>query len=107
MIMLGIAFSLVPAAMWPSMVRLVDDNKIGTAYGMMYSIQNLGLWGFPLIAGWLLDYTNPGNPSVLNYTPTMLMFATLGLLGLFFAFMLKYTDKKRGFGVELPLNTSK
>ena len=107
MIMLGIAFSLVPAAMWPSMVRLVDENKIGTAYGMMYSIQNLGLWGFPLIAGWLLDYTNPGNPSVLNYTPTMLMFATLGLLGLFFAFMLKYTDKKRGFGVELPLNTSK
>jgi len=104
MIMLGIAFSLVPAAMWPSMVRLVDENKIGTAYGMMYSIQNLGLWGFPLLTGMLLDYTNPGNPAVLNYTPTMLMFASLGLIGVLCAVMLKFTDKKRGYGVELPLN---
>lgn len=103
---LGIAFSLVPAAMWPSMVRLVKEKQIGTAYGLMYSIQNLGLWGFPLIAGIILDKTNPGNPDILNYTPVLLMFASLGLLGLFFAFMLKREDRIGGFGVELPLNKS-
>jgi len=104
LIFLGIAFSLVPAAMWPSMVKLVDEKKIGTAYGLMYSIQNLGLWGFPILAGIILDRTNPGNPEVSNYTPTILMFALLGVFGLFFAFMLKREDKKGNFGVELPLN---
>lgn len=104
MILLGIAFSLVPAAMWPSMVKLVDDKQIGTAYGLMYSIQNLGLWGFPLIAGILLDKFNPGNPEVADYTAPIFMFAALGLIGLFFALMLKREDKKRHFGVELPLN---
>ncbi len=104
LLFLGIAFSLVPAAMWPSMVRLVKEKQIGTAYGLMYSIQNLGLWGFPLLAGILLDKTNPGNPLILNYTPVILMFAGLGILGLFFAFMLKREDVKNHFGIELPLN---
>ncbi|MBS2212371.1 MFS transporter [Carboxylicivirga mesophila] len=103
-ILLGIAFSLVPAAMWPSMVKLVDDSQIGTAYGLMYSIQNLGLWGFPIIAGSILDATNPGNPEVSDYTATILMFAAVSLLGLIFALLLKFEDKKKGFGVELPLN---
>lgn len=103
-ILLGIAFSLVPAAMWPSMVKLVEERQIGTAYGMMYSVQNLGLWGFPLLAGIILDATNPGNPVVLNYRPAILMFAGLGLVGLFFAFLLKREDKRSDFGVELPLN---
>jgi MFS family permease len=104
MIILGIAFSLVPAAMWPSMVKLVDENKIGTAYGLMYSIQNLGLWAFPLIAGFTLDKTNPGNPAVSDYTWTILLFAALGIIGLAFALLLKREDKIRNFGVELPLN---
>ena len=104
MIFLGIAFSLVPAAMWPSMVKLVDEKKIGTAYGLMYSIQNLGLWAFPLLAGIILDKTNPGNPEVTDYSMTIIMFAGLGLLGLFFAIMLKKEDKKGGYGIELPLN---
>lgn len=103
-ILLGIAFSLVPAAMWPSMVKLVDDSQIGTAYGLMYSIQNLGLWGFPIIAGSILDATNPGNPEISDYTATILMFAAVSLLGLVFALLLKYEDKKKSFGVELPLN---
>ena len=107
MVMLGIAFSLVPASMWPSMVKLVDDKQIGTAYGLMYSIQNLGLWGFPLVAGILLDKTNPGNPEVADYTAPIFMFAALGLVGLIFAVLLKYEDKKKGFGVELPLNKKK
>ena len=104
MIILGIAFSLVPAAMWPSMVKLVDESKIGTAYGLMYSIQNLGLWAFPLIAGFTLDRTNPGNPAVSDYTWTILLFAALGVIGLAFALLLKREDKIRNFGVELPLN---
>ncbi len=104
MVLLGIAFSLVPAAMWPSMVKLVEDRHIGTAYGMMYSFQNLGLWGVPLLAGIILDATNPGNPVVLNYRPVILLFAGLGFLGLIFAILLKREDKKSGFGVELPLN---
>ncbi len=107
MVLLGIAFSLVPASMWPSMVKLVPEKQIGTAYGLMYSIQNLGLWGFPLIAGLILDKTNPGNPEVADYSSTILMFSVLGLLGLFFAFMLKREDKKGGFGIELPLNREK
>ena len=105
MVLLGIAFSLVPASMWPSMVKLVPEKQIGTAYGLMYSIQNLGLWGFPLLAGLILDKTNPGNPEVADYSTTILMFSALGLLGLFFAFMLKREDKRSGYGIELPLNS--
>jgi nitrate/nitrite transporter NarK len=104
MILLGVSFSLVPAAMWPSMVKLVKEKEIGTAYGLMYSVQNLGLWGVPILAGMVLDQTNPGSPEVLNYTPTMLMFAGLSLLGLLFALVLKREDSKKHFGVELPLN---
>ena len=104
MVLLGIAFSLVPGAMWPSMVKLVRDKEIGTAYGLMYSVQNLGLWGVPILAGMILDHTNQGNPEVLNYTPTILMFAGLGLLGLFFGMMLKWENKKHNFGIENPLN---
>lgn len=104
MILLGVSFSLVPAAMWPSMVKLVRDKEIGTAYGLMYSVQNLGLWGFPVLAGMILDATNPGNPDVLDYTPTILMFAGLGLFGLLFGVLLKLEDRRRHFGVELPLN---
>ena len=104
MILLGVAFSLVPAAMWPSMVRLVKDKEIGTAYGLMYSIQNLGLWGVPLLAGIILDRTNPAGTETLNYTPTMLLFILLSFLGLVFALMLKFQDKRKGYGVDLPLN---
>lgn len=104
MILLGMAFSLVPAAMWPSMVKLVQEKQIGTAYGLMYSIQNLGLWAFPILAGYILDKTNPGNPDVTDYTMTLLMFAGLGLLGLIFALLLKREDSKGSYGVDLPMN---
>jgi len=104
MILLGIAFSLIPAAMWPSLVKLVDYKQMGTAYGLMYSIQNLGLFAIPIAAGALLDYTNPGDPLTLDYFPTILMFGTLGLLGLAFAILLKREDSKRGMGIDLPMN---
>lgn len=101
---LGVVFSLVPAALWPTMVKLVPEKSIGTAYGLTYSIQNLGLWAFPILAGWLLDKYNPGNPEVLDYTQVLLMFAALGLAGLLFSFLLYRTDKKNGMGVNRPLN---
>ena len=103
LVLLGVAFSLVPAAMWPSVAFLVDEKRLGTAYGFMTSLQNLGLWGFPIVAGAILDQTNKlniANQLPLNYTWTMLMFATLGLLGLLFAFQLLRTDKKFKFGLE-------
>jgi MFS family permease len=104
LILLGVSFSLVPAAMWPTMVKLVKEKEIGTAYGLMYSVQNLGLWGVPLLAGIVLDRSNSGNPEVLNYTPTILIFAALSLLGLLLAILLKWENSRKNFGVELPLN---
>jgi hypothetical protein len=70
----------------------------------MYSIQNLGLWGVPLLAGRILDATNKQGAEVLNYTPTMLLFIVLSAMGLIFALLLKYQDRRRGYGVDLPLN---
>ena len=104
MIFLGMAFSLVPAAMWPTVVKLVKESRIGTAYGLMYSIQNLGLWGIPILAGMVLDASNPPGTKTLDYTNTILIFAGLGLLGLLFSYLLKRADKKDGYGLELPSN---
>lgn len=100
MFIIGIGFSLVPAAMWPGVARIVEEKRLGTAYGIMTSIQNIGLWGFPIMAGMILDKVNPGiTPEMvsagthsLNYTYTILMFAGLGLLGLMFAYLLKRED---------------
>lgn len=104
MFILGMAFSLVPAAMWPSVAMIVEEKKLGTAYGVMASIQNLGLMGFPILAGYLLDFTNQGvklDSGQLDYTWTILMFAVLGLCGLVFAFLLKNADaKSSGYGLE-------
>lgn len=112
MILLGVAFSLVPAAMWPAVAKIVSEKRIGTAYGAMFSIQNLGLWAFPILIGVVLDVTNPGiteevikgGDYTYNYTWAVLMLAGLGVLGLFFAFLLKKEDKKSGYGLELPSN---
>jgi nitrate/nitrite transporter NarK len=109
--LLGIAFSLVPAAMWPSVAKIVSTNKIGTAYGTMFSMQNLGLFAVPIVAGIILDRTNPGitgtmlkHGAVLNYTPTMVMFVGFGIIGMLFAFLLKRDDKTSGYGLDLPSN---
>jgi len=114
MVLLGISFSLVPAAMWPAVAKIVPEYRIGTAYGTMFSLQNLGLFGVPIFAGYLLDITNPGvtpqmieEGSKLYYTPTILMFAVFGVLGVVFALLLKHDDKTSGYGLELPSNASK
>lgn len=97
MFVLGIAFSLVPASMWPSVALVVKEKRLGTAYGLMTSLQNLGLFAFPILAGWITDVVNPGvtadmvksREASLDYTYTILMFAVLGLFGLIFAVLLK------------------
>jgi MFS family permease len=110
MFILGVAFSLVPAAMWPSLAKIIENNKIGTAYGIMFSIQNIGLWLFPILIGKILDVSNPNitqemvnnHEAYFNYTNPMLMLSFLGILGIIFAFLLKREDKVSGFGLELP-----
>ncbi len=105
MVILGLAFSLVPASMWPSVAKMVDEKRIGSAYGLMFSVQNLGLWAFPILAGIVLDRTNPSGTENLDYTYTMVMFAGLGIVGLIFALLLKREDKVSGYGLELPSNS--
>lgn len=102
--LLGVAFSLVPAAMWPSVAKIIDENRLGTAYGLMFTIQNYGLMLFPAFIGKVLDMTNKNVPAggLLNYTWSIAMLGVLGFAGLFFAFMLRKEDKTSGYGLELP-----
>jgi MFS family permease len=101
---LGVAFSLVPAAMWPAVARIVEPKRQGTAYGIMFSIQNWGLMLFPWIIGTVLDLTNKGKPegTPLDYTYAVILLSVLGIFGMSFAFLLKREDKTSGFGIELP-----
>lgn len=102
--LLGVAFSLVPAAMWPSVAKIVDSRRLGSAYGLMFTIQNYGLMLFPFIIGVVLDKTNQNIPegTPLNYQWAILLMVSLGVLGIIFAFLLKREDKTSGFGLELP-----
>ncbi len=93
MVMLGAAFVLVPAAMWPSVPLVVDEKRVGTAFGLMTAIQNLGLGLFPFLNGKLRDLTG-------TYTATQVMFAGLGIAGLIFAFLLLRSDKRLGGVLE-------
>lgn len=103
-VLLGISFSLVPAALWPSVPKLVDNRLLGSAYAVIFWIQNIGLYAFPMIIGSVLQMSNPGvtNPLEYNYTVPMLVFASLGVLALIFGFWLKMEDKKKGYGLEKP-----
>ncbi|MFA5301134.1 MAG: MFS transporter [Bacteroidales bacterium] len=108
-IILGISFSLVPAALWPSVPKLVKDRYLGSAYSVIFWIQNIGLWALPLLIGVVLDRTNQGvtNPMEYNYTVPMLIFASLGVLAFFLGIWLKAEDRLKGYGLELPNITKK
>jgi MFS family permease len=93
MIALGVAFVLVPAAMWPSVPLIVKKEHVGTAFGLMTMIQNIGLAAFPYFNGALRDRTH-------DYTASMIMFAGLGFVGLIFALLLKRADRKAGGVLE-------
>ncbi len=93
MVLLGAAFVLVPAAMWPSVPLIVRSERVGTAFGLMTAIQNVGLGLFPLLNGLLRDLTK-------SYTASSVMFASLGLFGLTFAFLLRRADGREGGVLE-------
>lgn len=103
-IILGISFSLVPAAMWPSVPKLIDNKLLGSAYALIFWIQNIGLYAFPMIIGSVLAACNPGvtDPTKLDYTVPMCLFASLGVFALFLGIYLKVLDKKGGYGLEEP-----
>ena len=115
-LVLGASFSLVPASLWPSVPKLVDAKIIGSAYALIFWIQNIGLWLFPLLIGKVLDKTNPQLVSDLenglitpqeaavsyDYTAPLVMLASLGVAALILGFVLKVVDKKKGYGLEEP-----
>ncbi|MDP4204823.1 MAG: MFS transporter [Bacteroidota bacterium] len=109
-IILGIGFSLVPSAMWPSVPKIIPENQLGTAYALIFWVQNWGLMGVPALIGWVLDaYCKTGEvmkdgvlTPTYNYTIPMLIFTCLGVTALIFAFLLKIEDRKKGYGLELP-----
>lgn len=109
-IILGIGFSLVPSAMWPSVPKIIPEKQLGTAYALIFWVQNIGLMGVPALIGWVLNkycitgtYLIDGSPvSSYNYTLPMIIFTSFGVIALVFAFLLKAEDKKKGYGLEMP-----
>ena len=95
MVLLGFAFVLVPAALWPSVPLIVRSERVGTAFGLMTAIQNVGLGLFPLLNGILRDRTG-------DYVASQVMFASLGLVGVTFALLLKRADRREGGILERP-----
>jgi hypothetical protein len=115
-LVLGASFSLVPASLWPSVPKLVDARIIGSAYALIFWIQNIGLWLFPMLIGKVLDNTNPAIVEGLangtltpedaavsyDYTAPLVMLASLGIAALVIGFILKVVDKKKGLGLDEP-----
>ena len=103
-ILLGISFSLVPASLWPSVPKLVEGKLLGSAYAVIFWIQNIGLYAFPMIIGSVLLRSNPGvnNPLSYNYTWPMLLFASLGVLALIFGLWLLALNAKHHYGLQDP-----
>ena len=115
-LVLGASFSLVPASLWPSVPKLVDAKIIGSAYALIFWIQNISLWLYPMLIGKVLDNTTPDIVAGLeagtisaqeaavsyNYTAPLVMLACLGVAALVLGFVLKIVDKKKGLGLEEP-----
>ncbi len=101
MAMMGIAYSLIPAIMWPSVAYIVDQKKLGTAYGLMTAIQNVGLFGFNVLVGWANDHWNASAVNPGGYHAGMWIFSCLGFFGLLFSFLLRRSETgPRGHGLE-------
>lgn len=106
---LGIAFSLVPAAMWPSVAKIVPENRLGTAYASMFTVQNWGLGLFFWGIGAVLDLANRSNLEAIragtmtyDYKVPIFILVICGVVSIFLAYKLKAADKKQGYGLELP-----
>lgn len=106
MLVLGIAFSLVPSAMWPSVAKIFPQNQLGTAYALIFFIQNIGLWGIPTLIGWVLDTycitEKTATYTHYNYTLPMIIFTIIATLSLFTAIALRWANKKNNYGLEQP-----
>jgi MFS family permease len=108
MAMMGIAFSLIPAVLWPSVAYLVDQAKLGTAYGLMTMLQNIGFGGFNLLVGWANTYTHAGADNPAGYNLGMWIFSVLGFLGVLFAFLLRQRELgPHGHGLETITTATK
>lgn len=110
-VILGTAFSLVPASMWPSLPKIVEDRYLGSAYGSIFWIQNIGLLAVPVLIGWSLSASNPGVSEQIaagvtgvkyNYTVPELIFAGFGVLAIILSLVLRTVDRKNGYGLEIP-----
>ncbi len=113
-VLLGISFALVPAALWPSVPKIIDKKVLGSAYCLIFWVQNFGLCFVPMLIGSLLTSTNLDNPAVIaakaanadfipyDYTIPLIVFASFGVIALLFAIYLKAVDRKNGYGLEEP-----
>ena len=113
-VVLGISFSLVPAALWPSVPKIIDEKILGSAYCLIFWVQNIGLCFVPKLIGSVLASVNADNPAVIaakaageefipyDYTIPLIIFAGFGVTALLIAIYLKVLDKKRNLGLELP-----
>ncbi len=110
MVMLGIGFSLVPSAMWPSVPKIIPERQLGTAYSLIFWVQNWGLMGVPYLIGWVLDKYCITSSQVVgdqtintyDYTLPMIIFMSFGILAILLGFLLKLEDRKKGYGLQLP-----
>lgn len=103
-IVLGVSFSLVPAALWPSVPKVMDARYLGSAYSLIFWVQNIGLFGVPILFGKILVASNEGvtDPTQYDYTNPMLMFAGFGVAALIFALWLKVLNSRHSYGLEAP-----
>lgn len=118
-VILGVSFALVPAALWPSVPKIMDARYLGSAYSLIFWVQNIGLCFVPMLIGSVLESSNARNPAVIaakaaikagntdtfvpyNYTVPLIIFASFGVLALIIAIYLKIMDKKKHLGLEEP-----
>lgn len=110
MVLLGITFSLVPSAMWPSVPKIIPQKLVGSAYALIFWVQNIGLGFVPLLIGWILNkycivgtrLVDGNEVNLYDYTLPMFIFAMFGIIALILAFFLKAEDKKKNYGLESP-----
>ncbi|MCQ2136299.1 MAG: MFS transporter [Bacteroidales bacterium] len=113
-VVLGISFALVPAALWPSVPKIIDEKILGSAYCLIFWVQNIGLCFVPKLIGSVLESSNASNPAVIaakaaeaefipyNYTTPLVIFAAFGVMAFLIAFYLKVLDSKKNLGLEAP-----
>lgn len=110
-VILGVSFSLVPASMWPSIPKIIENKLLGSAFGLIFYIQNIGLLLVPMLIGYALSASNPGVSEKIkdgvegvkyNYLVPELIFAAFGVLAIILSVVLKRVDRKKGYGLDIP-----